>query len=1190
MRGVDAVVDGVMDHSRAVIAVMLVLTVAVGSGATMVEQSSSLDQFQTDSAEGDALDYANENFTTDDDDTTTAQVIVRQPDGNVLDQESLVGIIDYQRSLRDDETINGTLAGDPPSASIANAIAIASLSADEGRDVQRTAAELQALNESLSEEQAAIEQRNETLAATGEQLNAALTTLRNDRDASIDAEFEDVRANTSVELGDEDAATFRTAAQQLRNATSEEEARQAYRLGTRGVLEDEYTALQERADQLQADADRLQELADELDTEREEYRNARNATLAEQREQLTSLNDSELDDAVLLVLGENAGGNAGGGGSGDSIGAFGLMPTDYEPGSTEADATMIIVTMEGSGSAAQGTAGDDVVDAQLAMQDLGDSGDGGEYLVFGAGIISEEITNSMSDSLVIVGPLAIAFVLIALVVAYRDPLDIVLGLLGIGAVLAWTFGIMGWTGIDFNQIFIAVPVLLIGLSIDYAIHIFMRHREERTQDETAGPRGSMRTALVGVGIALLYVTATTVIGFLSNLTSPVPPIRDFGVVSSAGITAALLIFGLLMPAVKVEIDEAFEARGFDRRKRAFGTGGGAFSTVLSLGSTAAKKSPYLVIVLALVVSAGGGYGATKVDTSFEQTDFIAEDPADWMKDLPEPFAPGEYTAKANLEYVNDNFVRQDSQAQILIRNDGGGGITQADTLERIDAAERSAADKEDVTQTLSNGEARIQSPLTVMKSVAAENESFNESFAAADRNGDGVPDQNLAALYDDLYEAAPDRAAGVIHREDGEYVAMRMIVSVQGGASGDAVTESMRSVADELQGDGLEATATGSAVLNKIVQDQLLQTVVESLIITLVATFAFLMIAYRITEGSATLGAVTLLPVAFSVTWILGTMFLLDISFNVITGMITSLTVGLGVAYSIHLSERYNQELDRTGDIWTAMERAVTGTGGALLGSAATTVGGFGVLVFAILPPLQQFGIITGLTIIYAFLASVLVLPSMLAVWTKYVGPADVFPAPDDDSDDQEPTTSGTADGTTAAAPVAGNGAEATDATASEPRARRRFDRGVVAPGGTVSVTVETEGVDGRAVLSERVDGTASVESATPVPVRTVEGDGLLSVAFEGENPTLRYTATVPETAEDGDQFDFKGIVTVDGRQYETSGETTVEVVTDVFERVTASGAVSAADLDDAYGGFERGEISETQLGRINQAWSRDEE
>ncbi|ODR80921.1 hypothetical protein BG842_00515 [Haladaptatus sp. W1] len=84
-------------------------------------------------------------------------------------------------------------------------------------------------------------------------------------------------------------------------------------------------------------------------------------------------------------------------------------------------------------------------------------------------------------------------------------------------------------------------------------------------------------------------------------------------------------------------------------------------------------------------------------------------------------------------------------------------------------------------------------------------------------------------------------------------------------------------------------------------------------------------------------------------------------------------------------------ELDEQPSVWVAMRKSVTGTGGALLGSAATTVGGFGVLVFAILPPLQQFGIITGLTIIYSFLASVFVLPSLLALWTRYLGPGDAM-------------------------------------------------------------------------------------------------------------------------------------------------------------------------------------------------------
>ena len=121
MRGVDTVVDAVMDHSKVVIAVMLVLTVAIGSGAAMVEQTSSLDQFQSDSPEGDALDYANENFSTGDDDTTTAQVIQR--DDDVFDKSSLVGLLEYQQTLHDNETVDGTLAGDQPTASVATAIA-----------------------------------------------------------------------------------------------------------------------------------------------------------------------------------------------------------------------------------------------------------------------------------------------------------------------------------------------------------------------------------------------------------------------------------------------------------------------------------------------------------------------------------------------------------------------------------------------------------------------------------------------------------------------------------------------------------------------------------------------------------------------------------------------------------------------------------------------------------------------------------------------------------------------------------------------------------------------------------------------------------------------------------------------------------------------------------------------------------
>jgi len=833
----DRAADLLVEHSKAVIVGMLVVTLVVGTGAGMVSQSSSLDQFQSDTTEAQKLDYIEQNFSTGPENVTRAQVIVREE--NVLDKPSLVSMLRLQRSYYENETVGPTLTGESAVVGVSNAVATAAVR------------------------------------------------------------------------------------QQDPNATA--------------------------------------------------------VSLDQQIAALEAMEPGQVERLVRGVLSANA--SAGGS-------ALAFMPTSYEPGSGTANATMLSVTQRTEGEAGAGAQlSDTVMDAQLAMQDIRPA-DGGladaELIVFGTGVISEEINSSMGDSLAIVGPLALLFVVVALAVAYRDLLDILLGLVGIAAVLVWTFGFMGWADIAFNQLFIAVPVLLIGLSIDYAIHIFMRHREERGELQN-GPRKSMAVALSGVGVALVWVTATTVIGFLSNLTSPVPPIQEFGVVSAVGITAALLVFGLLVPALKIEVDSFFEGRGWDRQKRAFGTGGGRFSAVLSLGSRTAKAAPLVVILAALIISAGGAYGASQVDTSFNQEDFLAEEPPGWMENLPEPFSPGEYTAKANLEYVNRNFLREDSQAQILVEGD----VTDPAALRAVaNASEEAAAS--DVTKKLAGGEASIQSPLSVMQQVAADNETFARTLAGADTDGDGIPEENVSAVYDQLFAVAGPQTAGVVHRtEGGDYEALRMVVSTRGGASQSAVTSEMRAVADGVSASGFEATATGQTVLFNIVQDQLLETVIQSLLITLVAVFAFLMVTYRITEGSATLGAVTLLPVVLSVSWILGTMYLVDIPFNILTGMITSLTVGLGVAYSIHLSERYNQELERTGSVWTAMERAVTGTGGALLGSAATTVGGFGTLAFAILPPLQQFGIITGLTIIYAFLASVLVLPSLLVVWTRYFGPED---------------------------------------------------------------------------------------------------------------------------------------------------------------------------------------------------------
>lgn len=116
-------------------------------------------------------------------------------------------------------------------------------------------------------------------------------------------------------------------------------------------------------------------------------------------------------------------------------------------------------------------------------------------------------------------------------------------------------------------------------------------------------------------------------------------------------------------------------------------------------------------------------------------------------------------------------------------------------------------------------------------------------------------------------------------------------------------------------------------------------------------------------------------------------MAVLDISISIITALVGSISVGIGVDYAIHISERYWEEYGGDTDTETALARTVTGTGSAVMSSAITTAAGFGVLAFALLPGLRQFGFILAVGIVYSFLATVYIQPSILALWAQY-GPA----------------------------------------------------------------------------------------------------------------------------------------------------------------------------------------------------------
>lgn len=676
-----------------------------------------------------------------------------------------------------------------------------------------------------------------------------------------------------------------------------------------------------------------------------------------------------------------------------------FLGVDYEEG--PANETIVVVPIAEPGPDRESHAG---------VQAIADEELEGDTRAFSGAQHTIELEQAIGDSLLLVGPLGFLFVLSVLWVAYRDPIDIALGGLGIALVLLWMFGFLGWTGIGFNQVFVAAPILVIGLSVDYMFHVVMRYREHADDGSASGPdradrvRTAMTGALAGVGAALAIVSGTTILGFLSNLTSPVPTVREFGVIGAFSILSIFLVFAVLLPAVRVEIDRRNAARGSLDVGSAIGTED-RLGSLLAVPARVAWNAPLVVLAVALLTGVGSAYAATLLSPTAFST-FLPRDPQPWLYTLPEPFSPGDYHFLQTADTLQSVFGHGGRQGEVLVRGD----VASTAALERVARGSQSARDSPILAEG-SPGDPAVQSPLTAMEATAAENESFNRTLQAADTDDDGIPDRNVEEVYDELYRVAPERAGRFVHREDGAYRALLVRVSVRTGIRTDRMARELDGVAasiegegegesvggnesedageadDETESEGRRVTATPASQSNVMAAG--IQAIVDSIVVgigtALVVVTAFVTTVFRSRHGSAVLGLVTAAPVTLAVAWLFGTMYALGLPLNEVTGLIATFTIALGVDYTIHVAERFHAELEDA-PAEQAVVRTLQGTGGALFGSALTTGGAFALLLLAVFPPLQLFGAMMALTMLYAFVASVVVLPALLALWSAWTG------------------------------------------------------------------------------------------------------------------------------------------------------------------------------------------------------------
>ncbi len=651
-----------------------------------------------------------------------------------------------------------------------------------------------------------------------------------------------------------------------------------------------------------------------------------------------------------------------------------LVSEDFNPTSASASASITIVSHDvvGGGGGQGPEQGNDLIqEIQVSMAGIADDTDG-DIRVFGSGITSQEFGNIIGDSLIIVLPVVLLLILCFLVVAYRDPIDLVLGLLALLMTLVWTFGTVGYVGIPFDQNMIAVPVLLLAVGIDFGIHIINRYREERVKGINAFT--AMAEANRQLIVAFFIVTVTTVFGFGANVISDLGPISNFGLVAAIGITYTFFIFGVFLPALKIETDQLRARFSIP----AFGTSpisseNSRFGRLLSVGATATRVAPAAFVVLALLIGGGAAAYGQDVDRSFDTDDFLPpEELPSYITDLPEPFAPGEYTVTRNLNLLEDRFaVSQDETATMYVV----GPFEEDHALETIHRTNREPPDSFSETDSHADSESII----TVIRAHAERDPEFAALVDRNDRSGNGVPDRNLELIYDELFASSSGERAREFLTEDRR--AAKIEYTVESSADQGEVTDDARSFSEEFR---YSATATGGVIVFNAISDQIFNSAIQSLVTAIGLTSVFLVIVYGALERRPMLGLVNLFPILVTVALLLATMRAIGLPLNALTATLLSITIGVGVAYSVHITHRFIDEYSENGDSYGSLRTTLSGTGGALTGSMLTTSIGTGALVLAITPVLGNFGLLMAVSVLYSYLTSILVLPPALFVWGRY--------------------------------------------------------------------------------------------------------------------------------------------------------------------------------------------------------------
>jgi predicted RND superfamily exporter protein len=537
-----------------------------------------------------------------------------------------------------------------------------------------------------------------------------------------------------------------------------------------------------------------------------------------------------------------------------------------------------------------------------------------------------------------------------------------------------------------NQVSQIAPIILIGLGVDYAIHFTSRYREEIGSGNTVS--GSATSTLKSVGIALTLATLATIVGFLTNIVSPLPELKDFGILVSAGIFFAFFLVMTFVPAIRTLLDRRAEKKENINVDAFSSSGDSVLNKIAASSGVIPKKLKIFALILLFAISGYGYFSFTNLETIFEFTDFLPEDDpvVQTLGLLTDEFGGG-FGETTSVLIEGDDLASPEAHNALI------ASINNLSEKENIVVYAGNVA-AESVVATLGQllapqGTAPGAPPAMPDMTLIGSLGSFGVDLMSGAQGNDALKVKetgDVQGLYEYLVDLDSEAFLATLYfNEDGVVTAQQVRITTSAGSLGAAqLRDDIYDAFKPMSSLGISIAATNDAIVTQSVSDLISESQFQSLIFAILASMMFLILYYLIDIRKPFLGVITILPV---VAIVMGTylgMYFLDIPLNPVTSTLSGLAIGIGVPFVIHVTNRFRETLLITDSPVDAVRTTLKTTGGSLFGSAFTTMAGFGILMTSSLKPFQQMGQVVVVALGFALVASILILPTLLVFWANY--------------------------------------------------------------------------------------------------------------------------------------------------------------------------------------------------------------